>query len=423
MGGEPMKENKWLTLLSVALLFALLMTGASCARKVSAEDLMKGITGQEVVVPESYEEEDLKKGLAFSLALFKEAMGEKNTLLSPVSILSAMGMTGNGALENTRKQMEDVFGISIEDLNDLLYRYNQTLPDKEKLKVHMANSIWFKSDGSIDVEENFLQKNADYYDASIYRAAFDEGTLKEINLWVKVKTKDMIPEILDEIPPEAVMYLINALAFEGEWQDIYTEDQIVDGIFKNSSGEEEKVKMMRNEEFLYLENQDTIGFMKPYAEGNYVFAALLPKDETQRIEDYMENLTAESLYQLLTKVDSTSISTMIPQFKSEFDVELSEVFKSLGMTDAFDADLANLRALGTSPLGNLHISRVVHKTFIDVNERGTKAGAATVVEVAPESAVPMEPKVVHLDRPFAFMILDKESKLPLFMGTMKSINP
>src|SRR5690554_2411528 len=107
MGGEPMKENKWLTLLSVALLFALLMTGASCARKVSAEDLMKGITGQEVVVPESYEEEYLKKGLAFSLSLFKEAMGEKNTLLSPVSILSAMGMTGNGALENTRKQMED----------------------------------------------------------------------------------------------------------------------------------------------------------------------------------------------------------------------------------------------------------------------------------------------------------------------------
>lgn len=105
-GEMDMKNNRWITLLSVALLFALLMTSTSCAKKVSGEDLMKGIDSQEVQVPEGYSEEDLQAALSFSLLLFQKSLEEKNTLLSPISILSAMGMTGNGALENTRTQME-----------------------------------------------------------------------------------------------------------------------------------------------------------------------------------------------------------------------------------------------------------------------------------------------------------------------------
>ena len=422
-GDRKMKTNRWITLLSVALLFALLMTSTSCAKKVSGEDLMKGILSQEVQVPECYSEEYLHAALSFSLLLFQKSLEEKNTLLSPISILSAMGMTGNGALENTRTQMEEVFGMKMEDLNNLLYLYRKSLPDKEKLKIHVANSIWFKEGGAIDVEEDFLQTNANYYDASIYRAPFDESTLKDINLWVKEKTKEMIPEILDEIPEDAVMYLINALAFEGEWKDIYSEDQIQDGIFKNSSGAEETVEMMRNEESLYLENDDTVGFMKPYADGEFVFVALLPKEENQTIGEYVNSLTGEDLYELLSTVESTSVFTMMPKFKTEYKVELSEVFKAMGIKDAFDADLANLRALGTSPIGNLYISRVLHKTFIDVNERGTKAGAVTAVEVVAESAGPMDPKIVHLDRPFAYMIVDRQSNLPLFIGTTESVNP
>lgn len=418
-----MKNNRWITLMSVALLFALLMTGTSCTKKVSGEDLMEGITGQDIKVPDAYAEQDLQGALSFSLSLFQKSLENKNMLLSPVSILSAMGMTGNGALENTRVEMEEVFGMKMENLNELLYLYRSSLPDKEKLKVHVANSIWFREGGAVDVEEDFLQLNASYYNASIYRAPFDDSTVKDINLWVKEKTKEMIPEILEEIPEDAVMYLINALAFEGEWAKIYSEDQIRDGVFRNMEGAEEEVKMMHSEETLYLEDEHTLGFLKPYADGDFVFAALLPKDESQSIGEYVDSLTGEGLSDLLQNVEETAVTAMMPKFRTEYKVELSGVFQSMGIQDAFNPDLANLRALGTSPIGNLYISRVLHKTFIDVNERGTKAGAVTAVEVKAESAGPLEPKIVNLDRPFAYMILDRESGLPLFIGTTQTVAP
>lgn len=418
-----MKNNRWITLMSVALLFALLMTGTSCTKKVSGEDLMEGITGQDIKVPDAYAEQDLQGALSFSLSLFQKSLENKNMLLSPVSILSAMGMTGNGALENTRVEMEEVFGMKMENLNELLYLYRSSLPDKEKLKVHVANSIWFREGGAVDVEEDFLQLNASYYNASIYRAPFDDSTVRDINLWVKEKTKEMIPEILEEIPEDAVMYLINALAFEGEWAKIYSEDQIRDGVFRNMEGAEEQVKMMHSEETLYLEDEHTLGFLKPYADGDFVFAALLPKDESQSIGEYVDSLTGEGLSDLLQNVEETAVTAMMPKFKTEYKVELSGVFQSMGIRDAFNPDQANLRALGTSPIGNLYISRVLHKTFIDVNERGTKAGAVTAVEVKAESAGPLEPKIVNLDRPFAYMILDRESGLPLFIGTTQTVAP
>lgn len=418
-----MKNNRWITLMSVALLFALLMTGTSCTKKVSGEDLMEGITGQDIQVPDAYVEQDLQTALSFSLSLFQHSLENKNMLLSPVSILSAMGMTGNGAQENTRVEMEEVFGMKMENLNELLYLYRSSLPDKEKLKVHVANSIWFREGGAVDVEEDFLQLNASYYNASIYRAPFDDSTVKDINLWVKEKTKEMIPEILEEIPEDAVMYLINALAFEGEWAKIYSEDQILDGVFRNMEGAEEEVKMMHSEEMLYLEDEHTLGFLKPYADGDFVFAALLPKDESQSIGEYVDSLTGEGLSDLLQNVEETAVTAMMPKFRTEYKVELSGVFQSMGIQDAFNPDLANLRALGTSPIGNLYISRVLHKTFIDVNERGTKAGAVTAVEVRTESAGPLEPKIVNLDRPFAYMILDRESGLPLFIGTTQTVAP
>ena len=418
-----MRKNSWLTLVSVALLLALLMTSTACAKPAEAtgEDLMDGVQGEEVTVPKDYVEEHQEALLNFSINFFREAHKEEggNVLLSPVSLMSALGMTGNGALENTLKEMEAVFGLSMEELQNLLYLYNTSLPKEDGMAVHMANSIWFKEGGSISVQPEFLTKNATYYDAGIYQAPFDDTTVTAINNWVKEKTKDRIEEILDEIPEDALMYLINALSFDGQWMKKYSENQVGEGVFVNAQGVEENVKMMRSEESLYVEDEEVYGFMKPYEGGEFLFMALLPKAE-ESLEDLLSRYTGSALKALLDNKQVATVYTAMPKFTTEFEMEASDAFKALGMKDAFESDRANLKALGTSPIGNLYIGRILHKTLMEVNEQGTKAGAVTAVEVVAESAA-MDPKTVELNRPFLYMIVDTKSHLPLFLGAMESI--
>lgn len=208
-------------IISLLLVCAMAVNLTGCTMKVQAENLMEGITPNEVNALD-----DLSSRNAdvtdFAIRLFKasEASG-KNTLISPLSVLCALAMTANGAEGETLEQMEAVLGMTTEELNLYLYSYMKNLPQGDKYKLCLANSIWFTEDERFTVNQGFLQTNADYYGADIYKAPFDNQTCKDINNWVKEKTDEMIPEILDEISVDAVMYLVNALAFEAEWQEVY----------------------------------------------------------------------------------------------------------------------------------------------------------------------------------------------------------
>lgn len=417
-----MRKASILKKMTSLLLLVLLLAGTACSKSVAAdgEDLMKEINPEVVDMTDNYDENNLLSVMNFSTDLFKANVGRDNTLISPISVLSALGMTANGAQENTLSQMEEVFGISRQQLNQLLALYIRSLPDEEKLKVSMANSIWFREGGRIEVERDFLQTNANYYDAGIYRAKFDSDTLKAINDWVKKETEGMIENILDEIPDEAMMYLINALSFDAEWETIYNENEVRKDTFTAEDGSIQTTDMMFSTESLYIDDDQAKGIIKNYAGGKYAFMALLP-DEGISVSDYIASLTGEKLQTLIKEAENTSVFTMIPKFHSEYSVEMSEILQGMGMTDAFDHKKADLTGLGTSPEGNLYISRVIHKTTIEVDEKGTKAGAATVVEVVAESAAPVETKEVLLNRPFVYMIIEKETGLPLFMGTLLSV--
>ena len=416
-----MKKSNLIPTLSLLMIMILILTGTGCSKKVVADgdDLMKDITPGTVSKIDAYNEEDTLKAMNFSLELFRKNESAKNTLVSPISVLTALSMTANGAKENTRKQMEEVFGLSPDTLNQLLNLYIRKLPDDKKLKVSMTNSIWFRKGGRIEVLPDFLQTNANYYGAKIYRSAFDQSTLTAINDWVDIETDGMIKDILDEIPDEAVMYLINALSFDAEWEKIYAENEISVGEFTSEDGMKQNVDMMYGEETRYLKDTNATGFIKNYAEGSFAFVALLP-DEGTSVSEYLQSLTGESLQKLIKNEENTTVFTMMPKFKSEYSVEMSEILKGMGMVDAFDENQADLSGIGTSPEGNLFISRVIHKTAIEVNEKGTKAGAATVVEIETKSAA-METYFVKLDRPFVYLIIDTESYLPLFIGTTMSV--
>ena len=380
------------------------MTGVK-AQKVNLEDVMLG--GEHAVGPTD-----------FAVRLFKENMEDgKNVLVSPISVLYALAMTANGAGGDTLTQMETVLGMSVSDLNAYLKAYADALPEDEKYKLSIANSIWFTDEDSFTVSPEFLQTNADYYNAGIYETPFDESTRKDINEWVEENTDGMIEEILDYISPNAVTYLVNALAFDAQWRKVYTDRQVRDAVFTTESGEEQEIELMYSEESVYLEDTNATGFLKYYADGKYAFAALLP-NEGVTIEEYLNTLSGEHLAQLLANPQQGTVKAAIPKFESEYATDLGGVLKDMGMTDAFDMDAADFRGLGTSTDGKIYISRVIHKTYIAVDEQGTKAGAATVVEAEAGGAMPQDPKQVYLDRPFVYMIIDCEANLPLFIGAM-----
>ena len=417
-----MKTRISLVIISLLLVCAMAVNLTGCTMEVQAKDLMDGITPNQVNALDDLGSQNADV-TDFAIRLFKasEESG-KNTLISPLSVLCALAMTANGAEEETLAQMEEVLGMTTEELNLYLYSYMQNLPQGEKYKLSLANSIWFTEDERFTVNQDFLQTNANYYGADIYKAPFDKQTLKDINNWVKQNTDEMIPEILDQIPAEAIMYLVNALAFEAEWSEIYEKHQVKDGEFTKEDGTKQDVRFMYGSEGTYLEDEKATGFMKRYKGGKYAFVAMLP-NEGVSVSEYIASLDGESLNALLANPQYATVHTSIPKFETEYKVEMSEILKSMGMTEAFDMYNADFEGLGTSTGGNIYISRVLHKTFISVGEKGTKAGAATVVEMKDGAAAePTEPKEVYLDRPFVYMLVDCENNIPFFIGTMMDVN-
>ena len=405
--------------IALLLVFALLLGLTACGR-AEASDLMLNVSARAVDV-----QPDMEAGAAaaadFGVRLFQASLEEgKNTLISPLSVLYALAMTANGADGNTLAQMEDVLGMDCGNLNSFMLAYMDKLPAAKNYKLSLANSIWFKDDPNFTVEQNFLQTNADYYGAGVYKAPFDGRTRNDINNWVKQRTDGMIPAIVDEIPPDAIMYLVNALAFEAQWAEIYRESQVWERAFTTEDGRRQTVDLMLAEEHAYLEDSQATGFIKYYKGRKYAFVALLP-NEGISVTEYVQSLSGDHLRQLLAEPQRVSVETAIPKFESACNLELSDMLMAMGMTDAFDYAAADFSRLGAYHREGMSIgiSRVLHRTYISVGEQGTKAGAATAVEMNPGSAAPeMEIKEVILDRPFVYMLIDCETNLPFFMGTM-----
>ena len=249
----------------------------SCASaRVSAGELSAEYESKregEVKVADGFTDAAMK----FYTELFKSVVAgeekDENVLVSPLSVYTALSMTANGARGETLSQMEDVFGLDIATLNESMAAYIEGLPSSDKYKMSMANSIWFR-EKELTVSPDFLQTNADYYGAAVFGAPFDRSTVDAINKWEKEKTDGMIEDIVDEIPASVVMYLINALAFDAEWETIYDENDVSEGVFTTADGEEQTGEFMTGEEDKYLKPDNADGFIRFYKDRKYAFAAL-----------------------------------------------------------------------------------------------------------------------------------------------------
>ncbi len=397
---------------------------AGCTAGANAADLMEDVNRQEGV-QEIVRANEYSPALnEFTVKLFKSSYKEgENQLISPLSVMSALGMTANGAGKETLAQFESAFGVPIETLDQYMYNYIDYMTKKgQYCNLKLADSIWI-SERFKTVSKDFLQKNADFYGADVYRREFDDSTLNAINQWVNEKTDGMIPKILDKIEKEDLMFLVNALSFDAVWEEIYNETAVREGIFTKEDGTEKKVEFMSSAEYKYIEGENASGFIKHYKGRKYAFVALLPKAGIS-ISDYVAALDGKNLADLIASAKDEPVYTKIPKVSFDYTIEMSETLKKLGIIDAFDPGKADFSGMLTGEENDRQpfIGSVLHKTYICVDEQGTKAGAATIVEMKDGATLnPTEPTKVYLDRPFLFMLIDTKSNIPFFIGTVMDV--
>ncbi|MBQ2118944.1 MAG: serpin family protein [Clostridia bacterium] len=406
-------------LISLFLAATLSFSLSSCAVRISAQELSAGYTRTASAAGE-INDAFREAYLAFSASLFRQTYGKEAAVLSPLSALYCLGMIANGTENETKRQVEETLGTDLDTLNKALYAYRTSMFTSSECEVRIADSIWIDSESGLTVKPSFLQTNADWYDAQVYSAPFDGGTVENINNWGKLHTDGMIEKILDEIPADTFMYLINSLLFDAKWENKYEKSDIRSAHFTNADGTKADVEMMYSEEGVYLAWDGAIGFRRPYAGGKYAFVGVLPKEGT-KIETFLSELDGAFLSSLLASEEKTSVRVGIPEFSAETkETDLKAPLIAMGIRDLFDEDRADFSAMVEDHGLDVYCDYIKQKVKLDVDRNGTKAAAITWGAMRKESAS-MEEKSVILDRPFLYMILDSEAGIPLFLGAVTEI--
>ena len=293
-----MRKRMTAALLSLALALSPLLSGCGGPPRLQARDLMAEVPAPKVPVDTQMTEDSAAAVMDFCVRLFQEGGVEgENTLISPVSVLYALAMAANGAQGDTLEQMEAVLGLPLLELNEFCRAWLAALPEEDG-SLSIANSLWFRDSEMLTVEESFLEANALWYGADVYEAPFDDATVSDVNAWVDYHTGGAIPAILEEIPENAMVYLVNALAFDGRWETPYREYQVRAGTFTREDGTVREAELMYSTEDWYLSDGKAQGFLKYYEGCDYAFAALLPPEGVP-LADYIASLDGEKLARVL----------------------------------------------------------------------------------------------------------------------------
>jgi serine protease inhibitor len=362
---------------------------------------------------------------AFGFDMFrtinKGEPGDKNVFISPLSISLALAMTYNGADGDTKTEMQNTLrfpDLSADEINGYFQKLTSTLLNLDPtVKLGIANSIWYRDDFS--VLPDFISINQSYYNAEVKALDFnDKASVGKINGWVAEKTNDKIKKVIDDISPDMVMFLINAIYFKGEWKYDFNKDLTREGPFNLSASEQSTVPFMHQEGTFDYYSNDSLQLMEmPYGQGNFSMVVLLPK-QGYSVSALADNLTPEMWNGWLADTARANVAVTLPKFKFEYERTLNADLMALGMVKAFGpADFSKI-----NPTADLYISFVKHNSFVDVNEEGTEAAAVTVVGIV-ETSMPPGPVYIPFtaDRPFIFAIRETTTNTILFMGKVVTL--
>jgi serine protease inhibitor len=359
----------------------------------------------------------------FGFKLLSEILkqdSKKNVFVSPTSVAIALSMTYNGANGETQQAMAkalELQGMSLQDINQANEALKFSLENADPaVQLSIANSLWAKQ--GIDFKPDFLQRNQQFYKAKVTELNFaSPDATSTINNWVKENTRGKIDKIIQQIKPDNVLFLINAIYFKGNWTKQFDKSQTTERPFYLSDGGQKQHPMMsQSSKYQYFENDTFQAISLPYGKGRMSFYVFLPKKNTN-LDAFQQQLSVENWQQWMSQFRRRDGSIQLPRFKFDYDIQLNNALKALGMEPAFNAAKANFSSMTSEPV---KIDEVKHKTFVEVNEEGTEAAAATSVGIVATSIrIPEEPFQMVVDRPFFCAIRDNQTGTILFMGSVR----
>jgi serpin B len=344
----------------------------------------------------------------------------KNIFVSPSSVAFALAMIYNGASGETQQAMAkalEVNGMSLPELNQANTTLRTALAGADpKVQLNIANSLWARK--GITFKPEFIKRNQDFYAAEVSALDFAlPGAPGTINNWVSQKTNGKITKIIDNIPSDAILYLLNAIYFKGNWAQQFDKSKTRAGRFTLLNGATKQQPMMsQTGRYRYFENDEVQAISLPYGAGSVSMYVFLPNKNSD-LNKFLATLKAATWESWMSKFRSQDGNITLPRFKLEYEVVLNNALRSLGMESAFDPQRANFREMyAASPGANVFIGEVKHKTFVEVNEEGTEAAAATSGGMRATSYMP--PFNMVVDRPFFCAIRDNQTGTILFMGAI-----
>jgi serpin B len=375
------------------------------------------LASKQVIINEQMLNANTRFGLNLFATINKEER-DKNVFISPTSIAIALSMLYNGADGNTQQEIAEILqyqGLSRDKINENALNWQKALETADpQVKVKIANSLWLKQ--GFNFQPEFLKRNQQFYSAKVTNLDFaNPQSVQTINNWVKEKTNGKIDKIVERINSEDILFLINAIYFQGNWTKQFEPKLTKKETFYLSKGMTKKIPLMaQSGKYSYYENSKFQAVALPYGEKKMSLYIFLPS-KNSNLNSFLGDLTDSNWQKWLSEFRNKQGSLQIPRFKLEYELQLNKVLKSLGMKTAFDERQANFSAMTSA---KTKVSNVKHKTFIEVNEKGTEASAATSVEVGVTSMPIDEPFNMIVNRPFFLAIRDNQTGTILFMGTI-----
>lgn len=399
------------TFLPVLLMFSF----ASCEKnpgEIQPKTINLPLKGKEVI----------EHSNSFGINLFREsALAEKgNMMLSPLSASTALSMLLNGCSSQTYDQIRDMLGYEGLTMEEINTTYNslvgQLLEVDPKVTLALANAVFYRQDYPFKLP--FLGVMDQSFDAEIAGLDFSSpSALKTINDWASDNTNGKIPKVLDEINPELVMFLMNALYFKGLWTFKFKESDSYQDSFYTSPGQSATVYFMNGLiPARLVRNDHAVAAELTYGTGNYSMVIVVPQGP---LGEYLDILTDAEWSDITTGLDAITdtrdITVILPRFKFSFEKYLNDQLTSLGMVDAFIPGLADLSGISDN---DLFVSFVKQNTFVEVNEKGTEAAAVTTIGVG-ETSYPGDDAIFKADKPFIFAIRERTTNTLLFIGKVE----
>lgn len=406
-------------LLSLFLPAVLMFCITGCYQITSPAD---GGPVQLTKVEEQVSEADNNFGFNL-LRTLSEGNPAENQFISPFSISMALGMTLNGARNDTYEDMKDVLGygdLTQDEINSAYQNLLQLFTTLDsQVQFDIANSIWTRL--GLPVEQDFYEVNVNYFDAEVRELDFARSDAPDIiNSWIADKTQDKITDVIKAIDPKVVMYLINAIYFNGTWTYEFKEQETREKTFYLADDSQMQTPMMtQTNDFYYFENDALQVIDLPYGDGDYAMTVILPSSGGS-VNDLLADLDSDTWADWTNSMEEEKGTITLPKLKLELKKLLKDPLSEMGMGIAFMPALADFTGMvkRENMDENLYIGKVLHQSFLKMDEEGTEAAAVTVVEVVATSVGP-GPNLdfsMTVDRPYLMGIRERSSNSLLFLG-------